>query len=275
MKMAVHRFSGLFFMRRLLHAAVVLLFLASFTPDNFVLHSSLNFTDARFTTDKLGNVFVITENQLLQFDSIGKPKANYFDRSSGALITVDVSNPLKILLFYRDFAKLQLLNNKLALQSTIDLRNTGILQPWAVCQSAQDGYWIYDRQDFALKKMDLNLQVVLQSGDLNQVTGYAVLPSAMAEADQWVYLSNPETGILVFDRYGSYYKTIPIPGIMSFQIIGQDLLYVKDNRLMKFNLKSISENEVLLPVHDSLVDARFEQQQLFLLTTGSLHFYSY
>jgi len=30
-----------------------------------------------------------------------------------------------------------------------------------------------------------------------------------------------------------------------------------------------------LAQHDSLIDARFEQEQLFLLTTGSLHFYSY
>src|SRR6185369_8144211 len=89
--------------------------LISFKADEYKLINSIPFAHAKFTTDRLGNAYVIVENQLLQFDTIGKPKANYSNLNSGILFSVDASNPLKILLFYPDFARLELLNNKLAL----------------------------------------------------------------------------------------------------------------------------------------------------------------
>jgi hypothetical protein len=203
------------------------------------------------------------------------PKANYAERNSGRLTSVDAGNPLKIILFYRDFAQLQLLNNKLALESTIDLRNTGIMQPLVACQSYLDGYWIFDQQDFSLKKIDLSLRIVAQSGDMNQTLGYALQPAAMEESNEHLYMNNPATGILVFDKFGSYYKTIPVTGIQSFQVIEKNLLYVKDNKLNQFNLATFDDHEIILPPHDSLLSARFEQHKIFLLTTGSLTFYSY
>ena len=248
---------------------------SSFTTDEYILQNSLPLTHAKFTTDHLGNAYVLVENQLLQFDSIGKPKANYADPTAGVLTSVDAANPLKILLFFRDFAQVHVLNNKLALESTIQLRNAGIEQPLLVCQSYLDGYWIFDQQDFSLKKLNLNLQLAYQSGNMNQTLGYSLQPESITEAGDFVYMNNPATGILIFDKYGSYYKTIPVTGVSALQIVGKDLLYVKNNKLMRYNFSTVNENEVILPAHDSLLNARFEQHQLFLLTTASLTFYSY
>jgi len=212
---------------------------------------------------------------LLEFDQNGKPKANYSETSLGNLHSVDVSNPLKILLFYPDFAQMQLLDSKLTLQSSIYLRNFNIIQPVAVCQSNAGGYWVFDLQDYQLKKIDLNLQLQYQSGNLNQTLGYTLFPNFIIEWEGKVYMNNPSTGILVFDQFGSYMKTIAVTGLKNFQIMNTDLIYTKENKCMRFDTKTFSENEILLPVHDSLVSTRFEQHQLYLLTTASLNFYSY
>src|SRR5437773_1461494 len=104
---------------------------SSFTIDQkeYKLITSIPFNHARLTTDRLGNAYIIVENQLLLFDTAGKPKGNYSNLNSGNLVSVDASNPLKLLLFYPDFARLELLNNKLSLESTIELRALGIIQP--------------------------------------------------------------------------------------------------------------------------------------------------
>ncbi len=249
--------------------------LVSFTPDEFRLINSLPFTSARLTTDRLGNAYVIVENQLLEFDSLGKPKANFAETNSGILTSVDAGNPFKIMLFYRDFARLQLLNNKLSKESTIELRDAGIMQPLVACQSYLDGYWIFDQQDFSLKKINLSLRLVYQSGNMNQTLGYSLEPESVKESGDNIYMNNPATGMLVFDKFGTYYKTIPITGIVSYQIIENNLLYVKDNKLNQYNFTTFDDHEVILPPFESLVAARFEQQKLFLLTTASLTFYSY
>lgn len=253
----------------------IFIILTSFQSDDFRLINSIPFNNVQLTTDRLGNAYVIVENQLLEFDSLGKPKANYSEAGSGTLTSVDASNPLKIVLFYRDFARLQLLNNKLSKESTIDLRDAGIMQPLVACQSFLDGYWIFDQQDFSLKKIDLSLRIVYQSGNMNQTLGYALQPESITEANDFVYMNNPNTGILVFDKFGNYYKTIPVTGIVSFQVIEKNLLYLKNNKLTRFDLSTLAENEIILPPHEILVSARFEQQKLFLLTTASLAFYSY
>jgi hypothetical protein len=248
------------------------------STQEYKLLNSIPFENVKFTTDNLGNAYVLIENEVLQFDSVGKPKAVYAEKNAGSLHSIDVSNPLKPLLFYPDFAQLQVLDSKLALQSSVYLRNFNIIQPIAVCQSVQGGYWIFDLQDYQLKKIDLNLQLKSESGNLMQTLGYSPFPNFMLEWDNYIYMNNPTTGILVFDQYGTFIKTIAITELKSFQIIGNDLLYIKDNKMMKHNLKTLEESEVLLPSHDNLVGGRIENPsvgQLYLLTTSSLNFYSY
>ncbi len=260
---------------RILSFSLLLAVIFSFASEDFRLINSIPFTNVQVTTDRFGNAFVYSENQLLQFDSLGRKIANYSDRHSGFLTSVDASNPLKILLFYRDFARIQLLNKQLAVASTVELRDIDIMQPLVVCQSSLDGYWIFDQRDFSLKKIDVNLRVLFKSNDMNQTLGYPLEPVSMIESNDYVYMNNPATGILVFDKYGSYYKTIPIFPVTSFQVIDKDLLYVKDNRLYRYNFSTLNDNEVIIPPHDSITCARFEQQELYLLTTTSLDFYSY
>ena len=263
-----------FFFTRLIYLLFILIFFSFAVLDGYTLINSIPFSDATFlTTDKLGNVYVVIENQLLQFDPNGKPLANYSANNLGALRYVDAGNPMKILLFYPDFARLIILDSKLSLQSNINLREIKINQPLTTCNSKENGYWVYDREDDQLKKIDLNLKVIQQSGNLTQIIGYQIFPGRMVEENGFVYINNPSSGILVFDRFGAYYKTIPYQNLTNFQVIEKDVLFINNNKLFRYDSKSLSETEVLLPQHDSILTVRIEQNKLYLLTNDSLNFY--
>jgi hypothetical protein len=254
---------------------LLIIIFASAIQDEYTLINSIAFSKASFTTDKLGNAYVIVDNQLLQFDSHGNPLANYSENNLGSLKSVDAVNPLKIVLFYPDFAKVIILDSKLAVQSTVDLRSMNINQPMVVCNSEDNGYWVYDREDDQLKKIDPNLQVVHQSGSVTQLTGYQVSPVTMTSANGYVYINNPETGILMFDRFGAFYKTLPYLHLDNFQVVDKDILFINKNKLFRYDSKMLDEKEVLLPRYDTLHGARIEQHELYLLTTDSLKFYSF
>ncbi len=246
------------------------------TNDNYKYINAVSFEqEVQMTTDRLGNAYVLVENQLLQFDPFGKPKANFSESSLGDIRSIDASNPMKILLFYSDFAKIIILDTRLAYQSGIDLRSIQINQPLAACTSEENGYWVYDRQDDLLKKLDMNLQVIYSSGSLTQIMGYQVQPGIMIERSGFIYMNNPATGILVFDRYGEYYKTIPYKGLTTFQVIGREILITVNNKLIRVDTRTAEEKEVLLPDNESIISGRIEQHQLYLLTTDSLKFYSF
>src|SRR5438045_238110 len=113
-------------MKKIFFCYITFLFLTSLTGD-WHLVKKIPFTEvAAFTTDKLGNVYVVSENMLLQFDNNGLPVNHYSEKNLGRLAYVDAVNPLKLLAFYPDFAQINLLSSKLVLQSTIQLRGIGI-----------------------------------------------------------------------------------------------------------------------------------------------------
>lgn len=252
--------------------------LTSFRPpgDFKLIHTLPVSGNAAVTTDPLGNCYLTVSNQVLKFDPAGKPLSNFAQVDRGELRNVDAINPLKVLLFYPDFAQLILLNTQLSVQSTINLRSLDIQQPWLACSSLIDGYWVFDIQDAQLKKIGLDLQLQFQSGNLNQLLRRRMLPVALAESQESVFMAEPETGILVFDRFGNYDKTLPVIGIRKFQVIGEEILFLRSDSVFAINRKTMQERPVLLPEHSGAIrDFRFEQQELYLLTTDALSIYSF
>jgi hypothetical protein len=246
------------------------------TGGDFRFSFGIPFPTARFmTTDAIGNIYVIADNQLLKFSSDGKPLQNYAELRNGELRMVDATNPMKVLLFYPDMARLVALGTQFAPQSTIELRNLGIYQPTLACNSANEGYWIYDLQDFQLKKLDLNLQLVFQSGNLQLLTGKKVVPTGLMEFNQRVYLNDPTNGILVFDQFAGYYKTLQVQGIKSIQGV-KDRLYCNDGEnVFSYDVRRGDYDTVPLPLHRQIKTARFSDNRLYLLTTDSLNTYSF
>ncbi len=252
------------------------IFCLAFQTVEYRMVSGLPLPSATFvTTDQIGNVYTVAENQLLKFSPNGKPLQNFSDSKLGELRSIDAGNPMKLLLFYPDMARIIILGTQFSVQSSIELRNIGIQQPTLICNSMNEGYWIYDMQDFQLKKLDLNLQLQFQSGNLMQTTGKRLLPNFLLEADHRVYLNDPLTGVMVFDQFGTYFKNIPILGLRSFQIRGNELLYINQGALKAIDLKLMNERDISIPASRGLKAARISERQLYLLTNDSLNIYSY
>lgn len=238
--------------------------------------NGIAFPNATFmTTDPIGNVYVVTDNQLLRFDPAGKPVQNYSDVTMGELRMVDATNPMKVLLYYPDMARIVSLGTQFSPQSIIELRNNGFIQPTLICNSMNEGYWIYELQDFQLKKIDLNLQPVFQSGDLIQITGQRIIPNFLTEYNHRIYLNDPSVGILVFDQFGSYFKTIPIKGLRNFQIRENELIYSDGKSIHAYELKRLTERELPAPPVQKIRSLRYAGNQLYLLTSDSLNIYSF
>lgn len=252
-----------------------MLIFCSFSGAEYVLVKTIPFSNAWLTTDKMGNAYVIDINQLFKFDPNGKPLDNFTNYNNGVLRSADCSDPMKPVLFFPDFSRIVSLNNKLAVQAVIELRSLGFVLPTLICPSQNLGYWIFDLATFQLKKIDPSLNVIYESGNLQQLTGLDLKPTIMLEAENYVYLSDPQNGILVFDVYGVYYKTIPLKEVKSLQRAGDRLFYVRNNSFYSYDLKKIEESEIPLPPHDQLLCARIEQNRLYLLTTSVLSIYSF
>lgn len=255
----------------------LLILLYSFTGVTYLLVKG-NPVKAQFmTTDKLGNCYTVLENnEVDKYNSAGVKEFNFSNKNLGKLKWVDATNPMKLLLFYQDFNQVVMLDNKLSLRTQFSLRELDILQPLLICTSVNDGIWVYDQEDFQLKRLDTDLKIMQESGNIIQVTGVALQPVQLVEANGYLYLNNPKTGVLVFDLFGTFYKTIPIKNIVSFQILSDEMFYFKEKKVNTFHLKTLADipYELPEPGDTTVQSVRVENQKLFLLKPGALNIYS-
>src|SRR5436190_12048354 len=158
-----------------------------------------------FTVDNLDNIYILnSRNQIKKLNANGDSVAIYNDiKKYGSATFIDVSNPLKILLYYKDFATVVFLDRFLNAVNTIDLRKQNILQVKAIGQSYDNKIWVYDELESKLKKIDEEGKLLLETTDFRLLLGKAPSPIKIFDEDRFVYLYDSIQGIYVFDYFGA------------------------------------------------------------------------
>ncbi|HET7817882.1 MAG TPA: hypothetical protein VFL70_01105 [Bacteroidia bacterium] len=249
------------------------LFIFSFCSEKIIFLKSLTSHSEKITTDNMGNIYLSAGAVLNKYDNEGNYLKNFSDKNSGSISSIDASNPLKLLLFYQAFQQIVFLNNMLApTGNPISLGELGFRQVSAACISANNGFWIFNKQNSELIKFDNNLQKIFQSRNISQLTEKVIQPVFLIEHNNNVFISDTAVGILVFDGYGTYNKTLPLKGLEQFQVLNDLLIYFQDKKLKSYNMKTLEQEEILLP-DSNIIMARTEKEKLYLLKQKSVDIY--
>ena len=175
---------------------------------------------SHFEIDRLGNVFTLgTSRQITKYNKLGDSTVRYDNvRSYGEVSQIDVSNPLKIAVFYRDFAKIVALDRYLSPVNSIDLGNAGIWEITSVATSYDNQYWIFDRQEAKIKKIDGKGVVNFASSDLRQVFDRDINFVKLIDMDGLLYCYDSDLGWYIFDYYGALNQKIEISHLVDLQV---------------------------------------------------------
>lgn len=222
----------------------------------------------------MSNIYLMSADVLQKYDPSGTAIKSYSNKSLGKITAVDASNPLKLVLFYRNFLQIVFLDNTLSQNGDpVSIESLGYPQTQLVCSSHDNGIWIYNQQNFELIRFDQNLQVSNQTGNLVQQLGMDIKPSYMIEYNNRLYVNNPSTGILVFDVFGTYYKTIPIKNNSGFQFKEDEILFYQNNKLNSFNTVTLQLHSSVLP-DSTAISARLVRDKLYVLQKDTLSIYT-
>lgn len=231
-----------------------------------------------FTADNLGNIYTIDkDNQLKKYSLQGDSIAVFNDvKRYGRLFSIDATNPLRLLLFYKDFGTLVILDRFLTVKNTIDIRRQGIFQAVAVAQAFDNGIWIYDEQEARLKRIDVAGNILFQSADFRQIMETAPAPVVIEDQDRLVYMYDPAQGVYIFDYFGTLKNKVSLLGWSDFQVIGSDVFGRKENMLQRYRLNSLSITE--LPLEKELAGAdkiKVAPGYLYCLKEGKVAVYRF
>jgi hypothetical protein len=230
---------------------------------------------AEFTSDYLGNIYVYGGGDLIKYDKSGAMLGIYSTRDFGSIGYVDASNPMKTLVVFQDFSKAIILDAALSANSSLNLAPPGMMPISIICNSRDEGYWIYDETLYRVRKVDQQLNVIAEGTDLTGVIGTEFRPDHLQESGQWLFLHDQVAGIIVLDRYGTYYKTIREDSVSNFQSDGNNLIYRVGDKLISLDVRNMTRNAYDLPSDIEIRRARLAPNRIFLLTGSELRIYSF
>jgi hypothetical protein len=141
---------------------------------------------------------------------------------------------------------------------------------------ARDGrLWIYDEVNFQLVKLDDQGNIQRRSEGLNYVLGLELAPVRLTERNNRLYLHDAQHGILVFDAFGTYEYRFGGPGIKSFQVFPDRVVYEQnDGTGILHDVRSGFETPFALPGEASTRRAwRLDRDRILLLTKSGLSVY--
>jgi hypothetical protein len=235
------------------------------TPSDYQLIAEINKKATFITMDKLGGIYACDGTTIDKYNEKGEFLFSHSALSTGRISFIDAHNPLKIIVFSKDFMRLLFLDNKLAPQENAYLLSNLNLFPTCVCTSYDNGFWLYDESVKQLFRYDAHQNLSNKSQDITYFAEKEVNPSFIKESESGFLLVNDmENGILVFDHFGTYLKTIPIYTDY-FHLMNQQILYVQQDTLKTINIRNLQQMNILLP-ENGIQQVCIENKKMTVLT---------
>ena len=233
---------------------------------------------ADFSIDNLGNIFILYQNgQLKKLNPNGDSLAVFNDvRRFGKLFSIDVTNPLKILLYYKDFSTIVILDRLLNSRATIDLRKLNLYQVKAIGQAYDNNIWIFDEFESKLKRISDEGKLLDQSTDFRLIFDSVPSPQYIIDQDKQLYLYDSLKGVFIFDYYGAFKSRVPFTGWSDFSVIN-NVLFGRDKAyLFKYEPGTFNLQRYLMPT--SMLNSRkilVSPGKMYLLRDNKLEVYKF
>lgn len=264
------------------YLSLILLFCSFRLTPEFSLEGEIKGQFKFFTTDKLGNVFVLTpKNDIQKFDKKGKKITEANFKVMGDATLIDAGNPLEIYVFYKDQNKLVYFDNMLNYRGETDLYKTlGVNNIQAVCRSYDNGFWFFDPDNFKLKKADKQGSLRSESINLANVADTTLTPQMLLDDGKFVYLKTNNDRLLVFDILGNYIKTIPLENFTSFQKRDDIIIYATTNDVYVYNPSTFEKDSYRLNMNETFsntlfLNIRIEDGFMYMQDSAKIGIYSF
>ncbi|MES2892334.1 MAG: hypothetical protein V4725_09990 [Bacteroidota bacterium] len=229
-----------------------------------------------FNVDNLGNLYVLNNEDQLKKINMDGDSAGVFNnvRKYGKLFSIDVTNPLKLLLYYKNFSTIVVLDRFLNVRNSINLGKKNIFKVKAIATSYDNNIWVFDETDNKLKKINDNGDVLLETADFRNLFDTIPSPQKIVDQDGFVYLYDPQQGFYTFDYYGALKNKLPFLHWNDPEVIGKSLYGFSDSSLYQYQSGSLKLSEFKLPGNfKQATQIKAINDMLYLLHPDGIHQY--
>ena len=275
---------GLGLMLRLLFILLIIITLSPRTThaqtptDTLQLLQTLPVKATFAAIDNLSNLYIITpENAIVKYAPDGRQIMRYTNNRLGRASRLDVSNPLKVLVWYADFRTAVFLDRSLTELGELNLIVAGYPEVRTVA-AAQDGnMWLYEEANFRLVKITPEGEKRYESQSMNLFEPSPGRPTCLHEGTDRVFLADSVQGIFAFDLFAQFDRSYtPQQPVTNFDIVDNQMHYLAGNRIIAEHLLVRASREVAIrPEILSGKTAMLSGGKLVVLGEGKVAVYRY
>ncbi|MBK8668977.1 MAG: hypothetical protein IPN89_05720 [Saprospiraceae bacterium] len=198
--------------------------------------------------DNLGRIYVVDDkNRIINFKPDYNEQYRYANKKSGSVSSVDVTNPLRIVVFYDDFNQIKIFDNTLTVINELNLADK--FADISAAGVTNDGnLWVFEPTQFKLLKIKDNGTVIYETSNVNDFGMSDVKINDIREKGNFVVLCDKSKGFYIFDNMGQYMHHFEASDIRSFQFDGRNVTYYTPTGLKNYSIKFKERQMLAFPI---------------------------
>lgn len=227
--------------------------------------------------DNLGNIYLVNNNnQLKKLNNRGDSVGVFNDvRKYGKLFYIDVTNPLKLLLYYQNFSTIVVLDRFLMTRNVINLRTQNIFNVKAIANAYDNNIWVFDEGDAKLKKIGENGDLLSETVDCRLIFDTIPSPAFIIDEGGFVNLYDPKKGFYIFDIYGALKSKLPFTNWKNVEVMNKTLYGFSDSTLYQYQTGTLNLKEYKLPsVFKDAIQIKAANNKIYLLNNTGLQLFT-
>ena len=227
--------------------------------------------DTFIGVDEFDHIYYLKNNVL--FKKSENDNINYSNVQLGKITSVNIQNPFKIVLFYKDFNSVIILDNKLnELTNRIDLtKETLFNNVELVSISSENDLWLY-ASDTKLYLYDYkNHFVKLQTQPMNFYHN-GLEPKLIKSTYKNVWLIATD-GVIQFNEYGNYIEFFKQKEITKFFPLKKRLVYCMDSSF--YLLENNLSFPILLEYKKTMKDIYVNNTSIYIYDGSDIHKFNF
>jgi len=225
--------------------------------------------------DRYNNIFYADENgSIYCYDTNAVKLYEYSPQRLARVWNLEAWKSVKIFAFYRELQEYTLFNRFLTpTAEQYKIANENIIGYARIATlSFDESIWLFDEQDFSLKKFNIDQQQTIINTPLSLILEskeYNI--NFMREYENLLFVNDANSGVFVFDNLGNYKKKIDYTGLNYFGFLNDEMYFIKNTELYFFHLYNFSERKISLPaVNEKILFVLYNSKRLTMLTNKEL-----